>query len=54
MAHEENDAPTPESMPVVRREPGAAADQMDGQRGKPIPAIVEADEREEAGYGYGV
>ena len=54
MAPEENDVPTPESMPAVRCEPGAAADEMDAHRRKPIPAIGETDEREEAGYGYGV
>ena len=43
--------PTTESMPVVRCGRRAVADGMDEQQTKPVPAIFEADEREEAGYG---
>ena len=52
--HAENDVPTSESMPVVRCDPSAAADGIDERRLTSAPAIVEVDEREEAGYGYGV
>lgn len=54
MVPEENDVPTPESMSVAPCEPRAAADGIDERRTPPVPAVVEADEREEAGYGYGV
>lgn len=51
---EEHDVPTSESMPVVGCEPAAAADGIDERRMTSAPAIAEVDEREEAGYGYGV
>lgn len=54
MVSEEHDVPTSESMPVVGCEPAAAADGIDERRMTSAPAIAEVDEREEAGYGYGV